>query len=377
MLKSFHVKNFKQFKDLTLDLSRVRDYRFGEDLICHAPQGDLVKTAVVFGRNASGKSNLGLAIMDVTFHLSDSKVGMDKYDFYLNADSESKVATFCYHFFLNGEDIIYEYDKESVDKVVREVITVGNQIVIERNGKEVNFSPENADKYGIQSLQWDSFKEQPLSVLKFITRNVPLAKNNPLRQLMNFATHMLLFTRVDFGNAFISPAFKVEKLHDYICRNNLIDDFQKFLKNAAVNEEIVEKTNDQGERLLYFKHKKDIPMVSVASSGTQALLLQFYWLNEISRKTSKASFVFVDEYDAFYHYELAERIYTQMRERCPVQCILTTHNTNLMSNKNGRPDTFLIITPDRVRSMADLTQREIRVGNNLEKLYMANEFNVK
>lgn len=41
MLKSFHVKNFKQFKDLTLDLSRVRDYRFGEDLICHAPQGDL------------------------------------------------------------------------------------------------------------------------------------------------------------------------------------------------------------------------------------------------------------------------------------------------------------------------------------------------
>lgn len=377
MLKSLRIQNFKQFKDITFDFSQVRDYKFGEELIASTPKGPLIKTCVLFGRNASGKSNMGFAIMDITFHLSDINIGREKYLYYLNADADTNIATFKYNFFFEDVEVCYEYDKTSVDNVVREVISVENEVVIERKDNKVNFSSEMAEKYGFSSLQWDSFREHPLSIIKFITRNVPINNNNPFKKIMDFATHMLWFGRVDAGNDFISSTHGIDRLHDYICRNHLVEEFEEFLRNAHVNEKVIEKTNSAGQKELYFKHKRDLPMQAVSSSGTHALILQFYWLKEIQQKTNRASFVFVDEFDAFYHYELAEQIYKLMKDKCPVQCVLTTHNTNLMNNNLGRPDTFLIITPKYVKSFADSTNREIRFGNNLEKLYMADEFDAK
>ena len=57
------------------------------------------------------------------------------------------------------------------------------------------------------------------------------------------------------------------------------------------------------------------------------------------------------------------------------QVILTSHNTNLLTNRIMRPDCYFILTKDKLTSLANATSRELREGHNLEKLYMSGEFN--
>ena len=68
-LKKFSVKNFKNFKNIfTIDFSDVKDYHYSTQYIS---QG-LIKNAIIYGKNnAVGKTNFGLAIADITYHLVD------------------------------------------------------------------------------------------------------------------------------------------------------------------------------------------------------------------------------------------------------------------------------------------------------------------
>lgn len=42
----------------------------------------------------------------------------------------------------------------------------------------------------------------------------------------------------------------------------------------------------------------------IASTGTRSLALFYYWYIRMEQ----ASFVFIDEFDAFYHFELSESV---------------------------------------------------------------------
>ena len=72
MLLKFQVKNFKQFENLELDFQNVRDYIINKD--CLTKNSNVLKTLLVYGPNASGKSNLGLAIFDIVQHLFDHNI---------------------------------------------------------------------------------------------------------------------------------------------------------------------------------------------------------------------------------------------------------------------------------------------------------------
>lgn len=85
--------------------------------------------------------------------------------------------------------------------------------------------------------------------------------------------------------------------------------------------------------------------------------------------------MFIDEFDAFYHYELSESIVAMLEKMPRTQIILTSHNTNLLSNRIMRPDCYFILTKNKLTSFANSTRRELREGHNLEKLYMSGEFN--
>ncbi|MCG8643629.1 MAG: ATP-binding protein, partial [Desulfobacterales bacterium] len=97
----------------------------------------------------------------------------------------------------------------------------------------------------------------------------------------------------------------------------------------------------------------------------------FYWY----KTSTEVTLMFIDEFDAYYHYELAESIVFMLEKMADIQVILTSHNTNLLTNRIMRPDCYLILTKDKLVSIANATDRELREGHNLEKLYMSGEFN--
>lgn len=82
----------------------------------------------------------------------------------------------------------------------------------------------------------------------------------------------------------------------------------------------------------------------------------------------EASLLFLDEYDAFYHYELSRNVFKYLRDNYPkTQIIFTTHNINLMTNKITRPDCLFILSLDgRLTSLNNATGRELRQGHNIE-----------
>ena len=147
-------------------------------------------------------------------------------------------------------------------------------------------------------------------------------------------------------------------------------EFESFLHASGVEDNLVVKTNVDGKQMLCFDTDTPLPFFRVASSGTRALYTFFYWY-----KTAKdVSFMFIDEFDAFYHFELAESIVTILEKMSGAQVVLTSHNTNLLTNKIMRPDCYFILTKDKLTALANATTRELREGHNLEKLYMSGEF---
>ena len=66
------------------------------------------------------------------------------------------------------------------------------------------------------------------------------------------------------------------------------------------------------------------------------------------------TFLWLDEFDAFYHYETAAGVVMELNEQRNFQSILTTHNTYLMQNKLTRPDCCFLITNDYIKSLESI-----------------------
>ncbi|MDR2098347.1 MAG: ATP-binding protein [Spirochaetaceae bacterium] len=84
-------------------------------------------------------------------------------------------------------------------------------------------------------------------------------------------------------------------------------------------------------------------------------------------------FLFIDEFDVFYHQELSKFVVDELKKNSR-QVILTTHNTGIMTNDLLRPDCYYLMFKDRIKSIASLTDKELRFGNNIEKMYRAGAF---
>lgn len=366
-LKKFSVDNYRNFSHkFEIDFSDVRDYTFSRQCI----SGKYIKDAIIYGKNAVGKTNFGFALFDITYHLIDAMRYPISAIAFSNADTKSNEAIFSYTFGDGEQDIIYSYRKINPLQLSYEELSIGDTKVFSFDYQANNGDFENLGKYQLDTLNWE-FRENGISLLRYMANNLSLPLSHPIMQIMQFVSRMLWFRKTDQGNNFIGFTSSIEMTIDFIINNGLVNDFGKFLNECGVKEKIEAITQIDGSKKLVFKHKKSvIPFNSMASSGTQALLLIYYW----SKKASSASFIFIDEFDAFYHFELAEKIVRFIEEKLEMQVVLTSHNTNLLSNRIMRPDCYFILTADKLVSFANATQRELREGHNLEKLYLSGEF---
>jgi hypothetical protein len=184
-----------------------------------------------------------------------------------------------------------------------------------------------------------------------------------------FISNMLWFRNLD-QNRYIGYKTKTDDYFSFILNPETLREFSALLVASGIDEKLIVKTDADGKEKLYIEAANPLPFFSVASSGTRSLYTFFYWY-----KTAKdVSLLFIDEFDAYYHYELAESLVVFLEQMTGTQTILTSHNTNLLSNRIMRPDCYFILTKEKITAFADATNRELREGHNLEKLYMSGEF---
>ncbi len=365
MLKKFSVENYKNFKEkIVIDFSNIKDYQYNK----YAIKSDLIKTGIIYGKNGVGKTNIGLAIFDLTLHLVDKQQHPYQFLHNINADSDKSISTFIYEFILENNEIKYSYQKGNNNNLVYEEFFINGQKAF-----SYNFRTHKGDFQGLHLVKAENIsfelKDMSLSVVRFIANNINV-KNTPVKDLMNFVDGMLWFRSVE-NPSFIGFTKGADSITDSIIKNRLVSKFQRFLNDLGLKFKLSVAKDITGNNFIVSEYQnRIIPFWDIASSGTRALSLFFFW----KTKFEQVSFLFVDEFDAFYHTELAFNIVKQVATESDFQTIFTTHNTSLLTNKLLRPDTYFIIFQDKIKPIFECTERELREGHNLEKMYRSGEF---
>lgn len=369
MLIEFKVEGFKNFeKELIFDLSKTRNYNFSENAI----KDGIVKTGLIYGINGSGKSNLGLAIFDIILHLSEKEKHLELYDNYLNLSSSNIIAKFYYKFKFGNDILEYEYQKDKPQNLVREILKINNKLI-----SDYNYITNEAELKleGTENLN-KNLNGNNISFIKYINNNInpePNTKQFKIKGIIStflkFVDNMLFFASLN-GNFYQGFKKGTENLHEIILSKGKLKDFENFLKEAGIFYKLIEKKIGK-DRRIYCKFKSgEVDFFEIASKGTCSLTLFYSWLISLD----KVSFVFIDEFDAFYHVDLAKRIVEELL-KLNIQTILTTHDTTIMNNDLLRPDCYFVLSEGKIKSLPDLTEKELRQAHNLEKMYRAGAFN--
>lgn len=372
MLISFSVENYRSFKDkVTLNFENVHDYEYNKQCI----KNGLLSKAIIYGANASGKSNFGFALFDIVGLLTDKNTHHYQNDeqTFVNADSDSDVATFEYVFKNKKDTITYLYKKKSPKIITYEELVINKKSIFSYDFEKKNFIQIDLKEIHAENANFNYF-ENNFAVLRYIANNTSQPDNSHIKFIMNFVSHMLWFRTLQ-ENGYIGLISGSENVNQWISNNNLDKEFQKFLLDLAnfeINLDIVDLQQPIKQKFLVEKHKKGVfAFDQVASSGCKALELLFYW----TKRFKDVSFLFMDEFDAFYHFDLARNVVKYISEFDNLQAIMTTHNPYLASNELLRPDCYFILENCKLTSFADSTERELREGHNLEKMLKNGEFN--
>lgn len=368
MLRRFEVENFKCFENnFVLDLT-AREYGFNKNIVVDG----IVNKAIVYGKNGIGKSSLGIALFDIVGHLTDKERMQTIYLVpYLNFDSNKQYATFKYVFQFDEDIVVYEYAKRDPNNLIYEKLIINNEVVIDYNFFDSNVRILNKSIVGEMNIE---LVDNKLSILKYIYRNTPTNTCVPLTKMMQFVDNMLWYRGLSEGNRYCGFSVGISSLVERLYESGKVKDFEQFLKDNDLDYKL-KFINVNGMHELYAIYdegKNMAPFVSVASTGTMALFLFYIW--SISA-FEKISFLFIDEFDAFFHYEAAENIVLKLNKARSFQTILTSHNTYLMQNRLTRPDCCYIMTKGKITNLFDSTDKEIREAHNLEKMYINGVFN--
>ena len=361
MLKKFTVKNYKNFKDeISLDFSKIGEYPFNADCL---------SMRLIYGRNATGKTNFGGALLDINTLL----YGMfrnDENSVLTNADSQD-TAKFIYEFQFGSDEVVYKYSRFANTELCDEELYINGEAIFKCDFKNSKFDFQGLSIISAETVNTNRYlnkdemdNEYVLPFLRWLINNTAFSDDSVLIRLSKYVRKMCMIT---VGNdLFYSYRNFLENLKNPVYLHN----FEDFLNLMGIECKLVLQELPDGQVELYFSQNKLVPFYSTASSGTLALTSLY------QKIVSNCSLIYIDDFAAFYHYEMAKKLISFFKTKYPkCQFIMTSHNTNLMTNKIMRPDClFILSSRGTLTALCDATERGLREGHNLEKMYISGEF---
>ena len=367
MLVRFSVKNYRGFsKKIEFDLSSPCNYEFGTFAI----KEGVIKNGIIYGPNGSGKTNFGLAMFDIVNHLSQKWKKPNYYTNFVYAGNQAAPVEFVYVFKFDKEQVTYSYSKNQQGALLSEKMTLGSRSVFSKKEDSVVISEKffpNIDASVKKNLEGNA---NNISIINFLLSSVPLDENHFLIKLQRFVNSMLWFRCLDVRE-FIGLDTNIWGIDEYIIRHDLVDDFSKFISIVSSQRFSFVKPNANDKVLFCNIEKSRIAFHELASTGTDSLELLYFWMT----KMKNASFVFIDEFDAFYHYRLSLEVCKRLFQY-DCQLFLSSHNTSLMTNDLLRPDCNFLLNNNKILPLCKCTEKELRWGHNIEKLYKGGTFSL-
>ena len=373
MLKRFKVKGFTSFEnEMMFDLSSPNSYAFHPECV----REGTVRCAVIHGINGVGKSNLGLAIFDIFVQLTDFKVEEKLYRTYLNGNVSEVdgMAEFEYVFGFGESEVVYSYGKSSLRDFVYEKLSINGEIVIDSDRRIDNSF--TCLLPGTESLK-KQLSDTSISVLKYVKANTE-RESSPLNDafdaLFDYVGKMLYFKCLDF-NAYIAEPPKNNNFLADIIEAGKIREYEAFLRDCGIDCHLRLEGEGSRQTIVNDYGSRSYPLVDVWSTGTDALTVFFCWSLRMNQR--RVSFLFIDEFDAFYHFKLSRSVIRILRDTTDIQFAVTTHNPATITSSLLRPDCYFLMNREKILPLSQTTDRELREAHNLEKMYKSGAFDIE
>jgi len=345
MLIKFAVKNFRGFAErIEWDLSHPSNYSFNT----YAVKDGVIKNGIIYGPNGSGKTNFSVALFDIVNHLTQKSKKPDYYQNFVYGGDSNLNVDFEYTFKFDDQTIEYKYSKNVFGALVKEALIVDGTVIFKRRigALELNEQQFPINKDAKRNLQMNA---NSISIVNYLLTSYPLAHDHYLIQMRNFVDSMLWFRCLKV-NEYMGFDNVATILDEYIIKNRLVKDFADFLKKISGQkfEFVQSRTTD---KILFCKIGNGVIAFDlIASTGTQSLKL-------------------------LYHFKLAFEVCKQLFNlNC--QVFTSSHNTYLMTNDLLRPDCNFILQNNKIKPLHACTEKELRFGHNIEKLFRAGAFEV-
>lgn len=379
MLVQFMLKNVLSFKDETIiDMTAINAYKeHDSNLIDCGMKEKFLRVAAIYGANASGKSNLYLAmsyfqrIIEESFNNVSDKRSIAIRKFYMPFLFEDKPENSEYQIVVIYGNYEYRYGFEYNDKRIatewlyrKNLESNRTAIIFERAAEKVEFGASVRKECEI-------YKEQiPTETLVLSFFNKLKLKNNVFKIVYENIMDTLVVPADFWENTEIIEEFLPRVIDNE--KASLIE----FL--TAIDTGIRDISYDDTEKEIKFTtvHKgKDGADYSLGlffeSEGTIKSIVLFIYAR-IAILNDKS--IFVDELNVKLHPLLLKFIidlfYT---EKSMAQLIYTTHDTTLMDKKFFRRDQIWFVQKDEFgySELLALSDFKVRSDASFEKDYLA------
>ena len=398
MIIQFSVRNFRTFKEkatLSLIASNYDKETREKENISDANIYNLriLKSAVIYGANASGKSKFIEALMFMKhFAITSSKESqkgakIPVEPFKLSAESENEPSEF--EVIFTYKKVMYRYGFE-VDK---------NRVVSEwffhkPKTKEVELFYRELQNFKIHPR---SFQKGAIGVKEGLVRDNALLLS--LAAQLNDSTAINVidwFSELNVISGLKENEFSENSITKVKTENgkNRILDFLKKADLGIVDLDFLEINSGQFKEnpfsVILTKRNKFDRMIKIGQSSfflnmdeSEGTKKYFYLLGPVIDAIEKGSAIVIDQLDSKLHPNLVEKIVLlfNRKELNPknAQLIFNTHDTNLLSSGLFRKDQVWFTEKDkfgeaRLYSLADFKSDEVRKNEAFEDNYIRGKY---
>ncbi|MDP4268634.1 MAG: ATP-binding protein [Bacteroidota bacterium] len=397
MLLEFTVGNYLSFKDkktLSLEASSIKEF---PENVFQAGKYNLLRSAVIYGANSSGKSNLIKAMQKMSEIIlnSSKQSSTDKIDvipFLLNIETENAPSYFEILFLI--DDVRYRYgfevDKDIVHSEWLFACTgTKEQMLFIREKDEIEISNDFVEGKGLEERVRDNGLF--LSVVDQFNGRIS-------KKILTYMNLKLQFISGISHNAGATIYFLSNKTYDAQIRQ-FLRLFNLGFDEFEVNEKIIEGLNDgtwlrylnEKIRTIHYKYNdqgvrigtQPFSLENQESSGTNKL---FDLIGSIISSLIYGNTFFVDELDAKLHplltLQIVKLFHSPETNPKNAQLIFATHDTNLLDYGQFRRDQIYFTEKDRMEAtdlyslveFKDADGVKVRNDRKFEKDYIAGRY---